>query len=97
MNNKELIAELSQRTGLPQSDTRKMVLSTIDELLRQVSEEEVVVVPDFGTFDVKKRVERVITSPSNGKKLLIPPKLVMNFRPVAAWKEQIQKGGGSDE
>ncbi len=96
MNNKELISELSQRTGYSQQATRKMVITLLDDLLTTVATEGVVQVPNFGTFEVKKRLERVIINPSNGKKLLVPPKLVMNFRPAAAMKERIQKGGDNE-
>ncbi len=97
MNNKELITELSQRTGNSQHNTQKMVMTVLENLLAKVVKQNAVQVPAFGTFEVKKRVERCIVNPGNGKKMLIPPKLVMNFRPVTAWKEHMQKGGAGDE
>ncbi len=96
MNNKELIAELSQRTGFSQQTTKKMVLTMLDDYLSRVVQEGVLQVPTFGTFEVKKRLERVIVSPNNGKKLLVPPKLVINFRPTSAYKERLQKGGDDE-
>ncbi len=69
----------------------------LDDLLTKVTSEEAVQVPAFGTFEVKKRLERIIISPSNGKRMLIPPKLVMSFRPTTALKDRIQKGGSDDE
>ncbi len=97
MNNKELIAELAQRTGGTQQSTQRMALTVIESLLSQIEEKESVQVPLFGTFEVKKRLERVIVSPNSGKKMLVPPKLVLNFKPVSTWKEQLQKGGTADE
>ena len=47
----------------------------------------------FGIFEVKKRLERVITNPGTGKKMLVPPKLVLNFKPTVTIKEQLKKGG----
>ncbi len=97
MNNKELIAELAQRTGGTQQMTQRMALTVIESLLSQIEEKETLQVPLFGTFEVKKRLERVIVSPNNGKKMLVPPKLVLNFKPVSTWKERLQKGGAADE
>ena len=54
-------------------------------------------VPLFGTFERKKRMERILVNPNNGKKMLVPPKLILAFRPVMAWKSEMQKGGGADE
>ncbi len=90
MNNKELISELSNQSGFTQHDTRKMLNTVLDNLLARVADEGVLQVPAFGTFEVKKRVERLVTI--SGKRMLVPPKLVMSFRPIAAWKEQVRKG-----
>jgi len=49
--------------------------------------------PNFGTFEVKKRMERVIVNPSTKQRMLVPPKLVLNFRPVTSIKEILKKGG----
>jgi len=97
VNNKELITELAQRTNQTQQATQKMVLAVMEQLLTQVEENETFQVPLFGTFEVKKRLERVLINPNNGKKMLVPPKLVLGFKPVTNLKERMQKGGTVDE
>ena len=47
----------------------------------------------FGTFEVKKRLERVMVNPSTGLRMLVPPKLVLNFKPAATIKGHVRKGG----
>ncbi|MCD8203143.1 MAG: HU family DNA-binding protein [Prevotella sp.] len=93
MNNKSLISELSQRMGYTQEDTQKMVNTVVDALKNDFRSENVVWIPKFGTFEIKKRLERVVTIPSTKKRMLVPPKLVLTFKPVAAVKEKL-KGGG---
>lgn len=97
MNNKEFITELAERTGYTKQMTQKMVLSVMDSLVSQVEEDDSMQVPLFGTFERKKRMERILVNPNNGKKMLVPPKLILAFRPVMAWKSEMQKGGGADE
>lgn len=97
MNNKEFIAELSDRTGNNKQMTQKMVLNVMESLVSQIEEEESVLIPLFGTFEMKKRLERILVNPNSGKKMLVPPKLVLGFRPVTSWKEEIQKGGADNE
>lgn len=97
MNNKELIVELAQRTNQTQQATQRMTLAVIEQLLSQVEENESFQVPAFGTFEVKKRLERILVNPNNGKKMLVPPKLVLGFKPVTTLKERMQKGGTDDE
>ncbi len=97
MNNKSFISELSQKLGYTQEDTQKMVKTVIDTLKDGFRSENVVWIPKFGTFEIKKRLERVVTIPSTKKRVLVPPKLVLNFKPVAAVKEKLKGGGQSDE
>ncbi len=52
---------------------------------------DVVVAPGFGQFEAKKKQERLATHPSTGKRLLIPPKLVVNFKASAILKSRIQE------
>ena len=47
----------------------------------------------FGTFEVKKRLERVIVNPSTQQRMLVPPKLVLTFKPIASIKEKLKNGG----
>ena len=90
MNNKEFVAELAQQTGYSQDDTQKLVRKVIDA---EFEDGEVVAIPNFGTFEVKKRMERVVVNPTTKKRQLVPPKLVLGFRPVAAVKEKLKNGG----
>lgn len=93
MNNKEYISELAQQTGYSQEDTQRLVRKVIDAMIAEFEDGEIVAIPNFGTFEVKKRLERVVINPNSKKRQLVPPKLVLSFRPVAAMKEKLKNGG----
>lgn len=93
MNNKEFIARLAANTGYTQDDTQKLVRTVVRALSDDFCNGEAVNIPGFGTFEVKKRLERIMINPTTGKRMLIPPKLALTFRPNAAVKEKIKKGG----
>lgn len=97
MNNKEYIAELALQTGYSQEDTQKLVRKVIDAMIGGFEDGEVVSIPNFGTFEVKKRMERVVVNPNTKKRQLVPPKLVLGFRPVASMKEKIKNGGDHEQ
>ena len=97
MNNKEIILELSQRTGYTQADTQKLVRTLIDEMGNRFTDGESVYLNNFGTFEVKKRLERVVVNPGTQQRMLVPPKLVLNFKPIASIKENLKNGGTQDE
>ena len=81
MNNKDFINALSKKTGLKATDTQSMVLTTVRAIIEKMCEAEPVNVNGLGTFDVRKRNERIIVNPGTGKKNLVPPKLVATFKP----------------
>lgn len=49
-------------------------------------------VPDFGTFELKNRMERIVVNPSTGQRMMVPPKIVLSFKPVASVKNKMKKG-----
>ena len=93
MNNKSFISELSQRLGYTQDDVQKMVNTVIDSMNDAFQKGDVVTIPKFGTFEVKKRLERIVVNPGTKQRMLVPPKLVLTFRPIAAIKEKLKNGG----
>ena len=94
MNNKNFIAELSSRLGMSNDDAQMLVYSLVDVINEAFQEGDAVVVNGFGTFEVKKRMERVILSPTTKKRMLVPPKLVLGFKPAASMKVKLKNGGG---
>ena len=91
MNNKEYIAELAQQSGYTQTDSQKMVAAVIEQMGDSFEEGNSVLIPNFGTFEVKKRLERIIVNPGTQQRMLVPPKLVLNFRPKESVKDKLNK------
>ena len=90
MNNRDFIAELARRSGYTQVDTQKMVTCIVEEMGEHFESGAIVQINNFGTFEVKKRWERIIVNPSTQQRMLVPPKLVLNFKPAAAIKEELK-------
>ena len=93
INNKVFIAELAQRLGYSVKDTQTMVYQVVDAMADTFQEGNAVNVPNFGCFEVKKKMERIMVSPTTGQRMLVPPKLVLGFKVSTKWKEQIKNGG----
>lgn len=92
MNNKEFIAELASRTGFSAKDTQTLVNNIVNAMGDAFQEDNAVLVPNFGVFETKKKMERIIVNPASGQRMLVPPKLVLNFKPNQTLKEKL-KGG----
>lgn len=93
MNNKDFIAELASKTGYTQDETQRMVTTVIEAMGDYFQEGDSMMIPLFGSFEVKKKLERIMVNPSTGQRMLVPPKLVLGFKPNINWKEQIKNGG----
>ena len=81
MNNREFIAELASRTGFSAKDTQTLVNNIVNAMGDAFQEDNTVLVPNFGVFETKKKMERIMVNPSSGQRMLVPPKLVLNFKP----------------
>ena len=75
------------------SDTRMLVQHLIAELTSQLEDENVVVISNFGSFEVKKRLERVVVNPGTGQRMLVPPRLALTFRASTTLRDNTRKGG----
>lgn len=93
MNNKEFIAALSKKSGYSLEDTQKLVRGVLDAMCANFEDGEAVSIANFGSFEVKKRLERMIVNPQSKQRMLIPPKLVLNFKPFSSVKKSLKKGG----
>lgn len=93
MNNKEFITALARRGKRPNDETQRMVSTVIEAMTTMIDDGENINIANFGTFEVKKRAERIIVNPGTGQRMLVPPKLVLGFKPSAQVRDNIKKGG----
>ena len=91
MNNKEFIAEIASRMGYSIQDATAVMTGFLAEVSSHLEEEDVISIQGFGTFEVKKKLERVVVSPTTKQRMLVPPKMVLNFKASATFKEKIKE------
>lgn len=90
MNNKELIASMASKMKAPKAvvaDLLETIVSTCTELL---VDDKTIGFQSFGTFEVRKKEERLSVHPSTQIRTLIPPKLVVNFKQSNILKEKLK-------
>ena len=92
MNNKEFVAELSRRMGYKIDKTQKLMLNVVNAMGDGFMEGNSLQISGFGTFEVKKKLERVMMNPTTGLRMLVPPKLVLAFKPNQALKGKVKNG-----
>lgn len=89
MNHKEFLTALSGKCGLTVEEADRQVGILLSVMKKTWSEGDSVSISGFGVLEVRKKKERVSVNPSNGQRMLIPPKLTLNYKPSALLKDKI--------
>ena len=90
MNNKEFISELSRKLGYSNKETGQLVSSVLNIMTQELQEGNTIALQGFGVFEVKKKLERISVNPVTQQRMLIPPKLVLSYKPSVALKEKFK-------
>ena len=97
MTKADLVKAVSEKANCPKKDAEMAINTVIDCITDAVAQGEKVQIVGFGTFEVRKRLERVVVNPATQQRMLVPPKLVLNFKPITAIKENLKKGGSDEQ
>jgi DNA-binding protein HU-beta len=89
MNNKELIARLSDKSNLPKQEVERILDATIMAFTNMLVDEKTIGIHGFGNFETKKKEERLSVHPSTQRRTLIPPKLAVNFKQSSVLKDKL--------
>lgn len=90
MNNKDFTAELSQRLGYTQKDTSELMASLTSAMMQAWEEGNSVNIQGFGSFEVKKKMERICLNPTTKAYMLVPPKLTLTYKPSPSLKDKFK-------
>lgn len=90
MNNKEFTSELSRRLGYTIKDTSELISSLLQDMTQQLEDGNCISLQGFGSFEVKKKSERISVNPSTKQRMLVPPKLVLTFKPSTLLKDKFK-------
>ena len=88
MSNKEFIAALSRELKSTTKETTVYVNALVQEMGAQLEDGNQLSISGFGSFDVRKKLERVLINPSTKQRMLVPPKMSISFKPAPSLKEK---------
>lgn len=81
MDYKQLRKTIAEQTGRTPADVDALVDGLSVVLRRHGSDLDEVAIPTFGTFKAVKHEELISEDLSTGKRMLLPPEIVMEFEP----------------
>lgn len=91
MTSKEFISALAEQNSISAKDAQKYVDILTESMANALDEGDTITVQGFGNFEAKKKLERIIVNPNTKQRQLIPPKLVVAFKPSNVLKDKIKK------
>ena len=87
MNKAELIAAAAEQAGLSKKDTEAAINAAIDAIVASLKQGDKVQLVGFGSFEVKKRAERIGRNPATGAEIKIAASKVPTFKAGKALKD----------
>lgn len=90
MDNKQLNDTISKHMGRSSADVAKLLDALVATIKERCGELDSIAIPGFGTFEAKKKLERIVVNPGTGKRMLVPPKITLSFKPSALLKSKIK-------
>lgn len=91
MKRKDLIAAISQKSGMAKNQSEVALNAVIDCLTDLLAKGDSIVLPGFASLSVKKRAARTGRNPSTGKAIDIPARKVVQFKAGTVLKERVNE------
>ena len=92
MTKRDLVARISEETGLVQGQVSEVVQKTFDGIVASLSRGEGIELRNFGVFEVRFRKPRIGRNPSDpSKQDPIPARAVVKFKAGKEMKELVMK------
>lgn len=86
---KELIDRISESTQAKRVVVKRIVQSFLDEIVKELSDDNRLEFRDFGVFETKKRAARVAQNPKTLERVEVPSKRAVKFKMGRLMKETL--------
>ena len=90
MTKKEIAIRVSDKTGIKQIVTKKIIQKTLDEIVDILATGQTIELRNFGVFKVKSRKPRTARNPRTGESVPVPAKKSVAFKPGLVMKQKVK-------
>ena len=91
MNKRELIETVASNAQITKKEADTVVNATLDAIIDGLAKEGKVIIPGFGSFEVRNKTAREGRNPRTGEKVKIAAKRAPAFKPGKAMKDAVEK------
>ena len=90
MTKAEIVAGISEETGLEKSEALRAVEAFMQSIKRSLSEGQNVYLRGFGSFIVKERAQKTGRNISKNTTIIIPAHNIPSFKPAKVFIEEVK-------
>lgn len=90
MDNKTFTEEIAKRMNRNKKDVSTLMDALASVIKEKCGTMDSIAIPGFGSFEPKKKLERITVHPSTGKRILIPPKITLTFKASSLLKSKLR-------
>jgi nucleoid DNA-binding protein len=88
---REIVQTIAKELGLTQHQAQQIVQKTFDSIIGILVADGRVEIRNFGVFEVRWRKPREAHNPRTGKKVMVPAKCTVTFKPGLAMKARVEE------
>lgn len=92
MTTTELVKKLAERLQISQTEARTLLRRLQETVVKDLESGKTVVMRGFGSCGTRKQEARLSFNPALRKRMKLPPKIVMFFRPAQQLKDNMAAG-----
>lgn len=90
MNTADLISSVSEKSEISKTDCKDIYETLTAIMHNYFAAETGIVIPQFGTFNIKEKQSRLSYNPASKEYMQLPKKLLLSFTPAAQLKEDLR-------
>ena len=91
MNKKQIAEKIFNKLDIKRFEAYSFIDLLIEAICEQLVNGEKVVISNFGTFKVVRRLEKRVINPNTKKEMTIPGRRIIKFLPSKNLKELVRK------
>ncbi len=90
MNTSDLIQSVSEKSEISKTECKDLYETLTSIMESHFTSETGIVIPQFGSFNIKEKNSRQSFNPASREYVLLPKKLLLSFVPAAQLKEDLR-------
>jgi len=87
----DIVDSLIRDVGLPRHQATDFLEAALETMIVALTEEELVKISSFGSFNVRHKSKRIGRNPKTKKEAVITPRRVLSFKASQYLREKIQR------